>query len=48
MHTPPIVSPQAWEAAREQLLVKEKAHMRAQTRWPPNAGGCRGWPWKGI
>src|SRR6185437_484315 len=29
MHTPPIVSPQAWQAAREQLLVKEKAHMRA-------------------
>ena len=24
--TPPIVSPQEWEAAREQLLVKEKAH----------------------
>ena len=29
MRTPPIVSPQAWEAAREQLLVKEKAQMRA-------------------
>jgi predicted dithiol-disulfide oxidoreductase (DUF899 family) len=29
MHTPPIVSPQAWEAARQQLLVKEKAQMRA-------------------
>ena len=29
MHMPPIVSPQAWQAAREQLLVKEKAHMRA-------------------
>ena len=25
MKTPPIVSPQEWEAAREQLLVKEKA-----------------------
>jgi hypothetical protein len=25
MHTPPVVSPQAWEAARERLLVKEKA-----------------------
>ncbi len=24
MKTPPIVTPQAWEAAREQLLVKEK------------------------
>src|SRR5260370_41476919 len=26
--TPPIVSPEAWQAAREQMLVKEKAHMR--------------------
>jgi predicted dithiol-disulfide oxidoreductase (DUF899 family) len=25
MKTPPIVSPQEWEAARQQLLVKEKA-----------------------
>jgi len=24
MNAPPIVSPQEWEAAREQLLVKEK------------------------
>ena len=30
MHTPPIVSPQAWEAARQQMLVKEKALMRAR------------------
>ncbi|UIJ72687.1 DUF899 domain-containing protein [Aurantimonas sp. HBX-1] len=29
MHTPPIVPRQAWEAARERLLVKEKAHTRA-------------------
>ena len=29
MHTPPIVSRQDWDAAREQLLVKEKAVMRA-------------------
>jgi len=29
MKTPPIVSPQEWEAAREQLLVKEKALTRA-------------------
>ncbi|NDV85931.1 DUF899 domain-containing protein [Aurantimonas aggregata] len=29
MHTPPFVSPQEWEAARERLLVKEKAHTRA-------------------
>ncbi|TIX96982.1 MAG: DUF899 domain-containing protein, partial [Mesorhizobium sp.] len=25
MRTPPVVSPEAWESAREQLLVKEKA-----------------------
>ena len=25
INTPPIVSPQEWEAARQQLLVKEKA-----------------------
>jgi len=30
MNTPPIVSPQEWEAAREQLLVKEKAMTRAR------------------
>ena len=30
MHTPPVLSPQAWEAAREQLLVKEKAQTRAR------------------
>src|SRR5262249_35603906 len=28
-NTPPIVSPQEWAAARRQMLVKEKAHMRA-------------------
>lgn len=30
MQKPPIVTPQAWEAAREALLVKEKAHTRAR------------------
>ena len=29
MKTPPIVSPQDWEAAREELLVKEKELTRA-------------------
>src|SRR5258708_33897280 len=29
MKTPPIVSAQKWEAARQQLLVKEKALTRA-------------------
>ena len=30
MDTPPIVSPQEWEAAREELLVKEKEFTRAR------------------
>src|SRR5499427_9499923 len=29
MQTPPVVSRDAWEAARQQLLVREKAHTRA-------------------
>jgi predicted dithiol-disulfide oxidoreductase (DUF899 family) len=32
MHTPPVVSPQAWEVARQRLLVKEKAQTRARPR----------------
>ena len=30
MNLPPIVSPQEWEAAREQMLVKEKELTRAR------------------
>ncbi|MGZ6675451.1 MAG: DUF899 family protein, partial [Solirubrobacteraceae bacterium] len=30
MNVPPIVSPQEWEAAREELLVKEKELTRAR------------------
>ncbi|RFB91401.1 hypothetical protein B5K08_13745 [Rhizobium leguminosarum bv. trifolii] len=30
MQKPAVVSPEAWEAARKQLLVKEKAHTRAR------------------
>lgn len=30
MHRPPVVTPEAWEQARQQLLVKEKAHTRAR------------------
>jgi len=30
MNTPPIVSPEEWEAARQQLLVKEKALTRSR------------------
>jgi len=32
MKTPPIVSPEAWEAARLEMLVKEKAFTRARDR----------------
>jgi len=41
MNTPPIVSPQEWEGARQKLLVKEKALTRArdalaaERRWMP-------------
>jgi transposase InsO family protein len=30
MNMPPIVSPQEWESAREELLVKEKELTRAR------------------
>ena len=30
MQTPPVVSREDWEAARQQMLVKEKAHTRAR------------------
>ena len=30
MNAPPIVSPQEWQAAREQMLAKEKALTRAR------------------
>ena len=45
MRTPPIVSPQAWQAAREQLLVKEKAHMRAHDAL---AAERRRMPWMAV
>jgi predicted dithiol-disulfide oxidoreductase (DUF899 family) len=45
MHTPPIVSPQAWEAAREQLLVKEKALTRARDAL---AAERRRMPWMAV
>jgi predicted dithiol-disulfide oxidoreductase (DUF899 family) len=32
MKTPPIVSPQEWEAARQLLLVKEKELTRARDK----------------
>jgi predicted dithiol-disulfide oxidoreductase (DUF899 family) len=45
MHTPPVVSPQAWQAAREQLLVKEKAQTRARDAL---AAERRRLPWMAV
>src|SRR5215211_7912451 len=30
VNTPPVVSPEEWKTAREELLVKEKEHTRAR------------------
>ena len=45
MQKPPIVSKQEWEAAREQLLVKEKAHTRARDAL---AAERRRMPWLAV
>ena len=45
VRTPPVVSPEAWEAARQQLLVKEKAHTRARDAL---AAERRRMPWMAI
>jgi len=45
MNTPPVVSSQEWEAAREQLLVKEKAHSRARDAL---AAERRRMPWMAV
>src|SRR5258708_35239495 len=45
MNTPPLVSSQEWEAAREQLLVKEKAHSRARDAL---AAERRRMPWMAV
>ena len=45
MKTPPIVSPQEWEAARQQLLVKEKALTRARDAL---AAERRRMPWLAV
>ena len=44
-NTPPIVSPQEWEAARQQLLVKEKAVTRARDAL---AAERRRMPWTAV
>ena len=45
MKTPPIVSPQEWEAAREALLVKEKEMTRARDAM---AAERRRMPWMAV
>jgi predicted dithiol-disulfide oxidoreductase (DUF899 family) len=45
MKTPPIVSPQEWLAAREKLLVKEKAQLRAHDAL---AAERRRMPWVAV
>ena len=42
MDLPPVVSQDEWQAARDELLAKEKEATRARTRSPPSAAGCRG------
>ncbi|MCE3286483.1 MAG: hypothetical protein K0S64_89 [Gaiellaceae bacterium] len=45
MNTPPIVSPQEWQAAREKLLVKEKELTRARDAL---AAERRRMPWMSV
>src|ERR687886_249223 len=45
MKTPPIVSPQEWQAAREKLLVKEKELTRARDAL---AAERRRMPWMAV
>src|SRR5262245_8944645 len=45
MNTPPIVSPQEWEAARQRLLVKEKELTRARDAL---AAERRRMPWLAV
>jgi predicted dithiol-disulfide oxidoreductase (DUF899 family) len=45
MRTPEIVPPDAWEAARQQMLVKEKALMRARDAL---AAERRRMPWMAV
>ena len=45
MQTPPIVSPEAWETARQQMLVKEKALTRARDAL---AAERRRMPWMAV
>ena len=39
-----IVSPQEWEARASSCSSRRRSSPAPATRWPPSAGGCRGWP----
>jgi predicted dithiol-disulfide oxidoreductase (DUF899 family) len=45
MNTPPIVAPQEWEAARQELLAKEKELTRARDAM---AAQRRRMPWTAV
>ena len=45
MKKPPVVSPQEWQAAREKILVKEKAHTHARDAL---AAERRRMPWMAV
>ena len=45
MNTPPIASPEDWEAARQRLLVKEKELTRARDAL---AAERRRMPWQAV
>src|SRR6202451_1333154 len=45
MRAPPIVSPEAWEAARQQMLLKEKAFTRSRDAL---AAERRRMPWMAV
>ena len=45
MNTPPVVSPEEWEAAREEMLVKEKELTRARDAL---AAERRRMPWMAV
>lgn len=42
MNTPPIVSPEEWDAARMRMRAKEKELTRASDALAAEPGGCRG------
>src|SRR5918992_667654 len=45
VNTPPVVSPEEWKTAREELLVKEKEHTRARDAL---AAERRRMPWMAV